>query len=159
MNAYKCDICKGFFEKQYHKIHTSIDLRQAHGHHTLQLMLRRDRGPDIIVFNGDICPNCYELLCEQLAARGCTEKEVLASANDYRKAFEEETKSLAEADTSLIEHFHKNASKPIGDFSALIEYLSQFDESDAVKVKYVRQKIEEAIGQSVDWYEKRRTHE
>ncbi len=148
MNAYKCDICKNFFEKKRHKIHTSIDPMQTHGYHTLQLMLNRDRGPDIIIFNGDICPDCYGLLCEQLAAMGCTEKEVLASASDYRKA-------LDEADTSVAENVHENVSKPLGDFSAVIDYLSQYDESDVVKIKYVRQKIEETIGQSVDWYKKR----
>lgn len=38
----------------------------------------------------------------------------------------------------------------------LIDYLSQFDESECVKVKYVRQKIEKAVGEKIDWYEKRR---
>lgn len=161
MKAYKCDICKNYFEKKYHKIHTAIDPMRTLGHHTLQLMLRRDKGPDIIVFDGDICPDCYGLLCEQLVARGCTEKEVLASASDYRKA-------LDEADTSVVEHVHEtdadimdylrmNAGRPMGYYDDLIDYLSQFDESDVVKVKYVRQKIEAAIGENIDWYERRKS--
>jgi hypothetical protein len=43
-----------------------------------------------------------------------------------------------------------------GEFDDLIDYLSQFDESECVKVKYVRQKIEKAVGEKIDWYEKRR---
>lgn len=34
-----------------------------------------------------------------------------------------------------------------GEFDDLIDYLSQFDESECVKVKYVRQKIEKAVGE------------
>lgn len=45
----------------------------------------------------------------------------------------------------------------VGDFSALIDYLSQFDESDVAKVKYIRQKIEAAIGENIDWYERRKS--
>ena len=66
-----------------------------------------------------------------------------SEAIEKMKAYEEKRKAREEI--------------KVGDFSALIDYLSQFDESDVAKVKYIRQKIEAAIGENVDWYERRKS--
>lgn len=67
--------------------------------------------------------------------------------------------TLSEVIAKLKAHEEKQKADEeikVGDFSGLIDYLSQFDESDAAKVKYIRQKIEAAIGENIDWYERRK---
>lgn len=68
--------------------------------------------------------------------------------------------SASEAIAKLKDYEEKQKADEeikVGDFSGLIVYLSQFDESDAAKVKYIRQKIEAAIGENIDWYERRKS--
>lgn len=153
MNAYKCDICKSFFEDKRQDIRV-LNPRKIRGHNTLQLLFDPEAGgPGISIFKGDICLDCYGLLCEQMIARGCTDEYVALDAEVHRTEAGEALKT----DASIMEYFRMYyTGKPIGYFDNLIEYLSQFDENDAVKVKYIRQKIEAAIGESVDWYERRK---
>lgn len=65
---------------------------------------------------------------------------------------------IEKEDDSFQKYLESMTGRPLGYYDDLIDYLSQFDESDAVKVDYVRQKIEEALGKEIDWYEKRRRH-
>lgn len=124
------------------------------GHHRLELVFERvNSRPDLIMFKGDICPDCYGLLCEQMVARGCTDEYVKLDAEAHRN---EASKTL-KTDAAMMEYFRMYTGKQIGYYDDLIEYLSQTDENDAVKIKYIRQKIEAAIGENIDWYERRKS--
>lgn len=64
--------------------------------------------------------------------------------------------AVAKGSEEFAEFLSMNAGAVIGYYDDLIDYLSQYDESDGVKVKYIRQKIEKAVGKDIDWYAARR---
>lgn len=64
--------------------------------------------------------------------------------------------AVAKGSEEFAEFLSMNADAVMEYYDDLINYLSQFDESDGVKVKYIRQKIEKAVGKDIDWYAARR---
>lgn len=64
--------------------------------------------------------------------------------------------AVAKGSEEFAEFLSMNAGAGIAYYDDLIDYLSQYDESDGVKVKYIRQKIEKAVGKDIDWYAARR---
>ena len=64
--------------------------------------------------------------------------------------------AVAKGSEEFAEFLSMNAGAVIAYYDDLIDYLSQYDESDGVKVKYIRQKIEKAVGKDIDWYAARR---